>query len=96
MAASIIPNLHDYLTVVNESVAGWSSADSLDRVDGFCENKAFVSLMHQVVGRWAHVERAVLMQARTVGSGWVHVCDERSLPSSNRYQPILLCVCIII
>ena len=79
-AASPLPDLHRFDTVLSECVAGWSPTDRLDRVDAFHENAAFLATMHQVIKRWAHLDGAVVLQARTVGTGWVHVCDERALP----------------
>ena len=79
-AASPLPNLHHYPKVLSECVAGWSPTDCLEQVDFFYENEAYVQVMHNVLKRWAHLDGSVVLRARAVGTGWVHVCDERGLP----------------
>ena len=97
-AVSLLPDLVAFKRPVPECILGFSSSDDLDSLNNnnnnshggqstrqFHEHAPFVKLFQNVIKRFAVDEQGLRSRARTIGTGWVHICDERAMTPFGRY-----------
>jgi hypothetical protein len=96
VAASLLPDLARFTKILPEALVGWSPFGSDYLNDSgttpygqFIEQPAFLSFMHEIIAKnVAIADTGLISRARAIGTGWVHICDERALAPFGRYFPI--------